>query len=248
VGNELMNQVTDLPQLELQLKETQDAIKSLKQDLSVLTARFDTNIIKVEVREKEGGAKFPSLSGVIKDELFFISSLILFVGIISTETYYHYFGVKYQFLNLPIFHIIYRGLTAIIASPALLFPYLATVAWLILDGFAVRQSWSWFLRFQRPLAYLLMLLILLVTYPLARRSGRAEAQADLRKDTSSLSTILRLDAQGFTDKEILENEYRLLMVDSDYVIFFKPLARGATQSVPVIHRLPKGEVHVLDTN
>lgn len=243
-----MSQNTELNNLGLELEKTQNEIKTIRQDLSLLTSRFDSNIIKVEVREKEERPKFPSLSGVIKDELFFISSLILFVGIISTETYYHYFGVKYQFLNLPIFHIIYRGVTAIIASPALLFPYLTAVGWLILDGFAVRQNWTRFLRFQRPLAYLLMLLVLLVAYPLARRSGRAEAQVDLQKDTSSLSTILRLEANGISEEDVDENEYRLLMIDSDYVIYFKPLKKGETQSIPVIHRLPRGEVHALDTN
>jgi hypothetical protein len=92
-----------------------------------------------------------------------------------------------------------------------------------------------------------MLLVLLITYPLARRSGRAEAASDLRAETSSLPTIIKLGARDFKEEDVNETGYRLLMIDSDYVIFFKPLEKDETQTVTVIHRLPKGEVHVLET-
>src|SRR5690242_5635927 len=49
----------------------------------------------------EPAPKQEALSSTIKDELILISFLVLFVGIISTETYYHVFGVRYQFLSLP---------------------------------------------------------------------------------------------------------------------------------------------------
>ena len=133
-----------------------------------------------------------------------------------------------------------------ITSPSLVIPYLVAVAWLILDGFAVRQNWMRLSPFQRPVSYLLVLLLLLIAYPLARRAGKLEAAADLRNNTSSLPTLIYLKTND--GKEYgAEKGYRLLMIDSDYVIFFKPLEVGETQSLPVIHRLPRGEIYALDT-
>jgi len=243
-----MTQNTKPNKQDLEIKKAREEIRVIGDRISALKAQLETEPIKVELKEKEEIPKSAPLSGVIKDELFFISSLILFVGIISTETYYHTFGVKYQFLSLPVFHIVYRGLTAIIDNPILLFPYIIAVTWLILDSFAVKQNWVRFLRFQRPLFYLLILLVLLLTYPLAKQSGRIEAETDLRVETSSLPIIQALDNKSFSEDEIIENQYRLLMIDSNYIIFFKPLKKDEVQSAPIIHRIPKGEVHVLDTN
>lgn len=245
-----MTQNTNFNRLELELQKSQDEIIILRNNLSILNARLDVKPIEVEIKDKIEQPKSSSLSGVIKDELFFVSSLILFVGIISTENYYQTFNIKYQFLNLPVFHIIYRGLTAVIANPALVFPYFVAVGWLVLDGLAAKRNWNKFLQYQRPLAYLLMFLVLLGTYPLARRSGRIEAEVDLRSESSTLPIINKLEAKGFseTEKEMFENQYRLLMIDSDYIIYFKPLKKDQTETIPIIHRLPKGEVYVLDTN
>jgi hypothetical protein len=135
-----MEQNSRLKKLETGLEKNQDEIKDVHDSIESLNAQFKDSPIKVELQEKATPPKPTSLSGVIKDELYFISLLILFVGIISTESYYHTFGVKYQFLNLPVFHIIYRGLTANIANPVLLFSYLIAVGWLTLDSFAVKQN------------------------------------------------------------------------------------------------------------
>lgn len=243
----LMPENTDKrDEMELELQNTRREVKELGDRISLLNQRLTSDTIKVEFREgADKPAKPPPLSGVIKDELVLMSFLVLFVGIISTETYYYSFGIKYQFLSLPASHVIYRGLTAIITSPSLLIPYIVAVAWLVLDGYAPRLNLRWLLPLQRPLSYILMLVLLIIAYPLARRTGRLEASSDLRINTSSLPTLIYLKTSDGTEYKS-DKGYRLLMIDSDYVIFFKPLEAAEIASLPVIHRVPRGEVHVLD--
>lgn len=186
-----------------------------------------------------------ALSGTIKDELVLISFLILLVGIISTESYYHVFGIKYQLLSLPSFHVVYRGFTAVLAYPLLVLPYALAAVWLVIES-AFADRWPRFQTYRRGVSYLVIVILVALVYPLARRAGAREANADLRANTSTLPTIVALETKG-GQKLTAGEDYRLLMVESDFVIVFVPIADEQKQTSPYIKRIPKGEIHVLET-
>src|SRR5438477_9600817 len=94
-----------------------------------------------------------ALPGIIKDQLILLSFLVLLAGIVSTETYYAVFGVKYQFLSLPSFHLIYRGLTSLFDAPLLLLTYAAAALWLVLDMYGAAKRWDRFLRYRGVASY-----------------------------------------------------------------------------------------------
>jgi hypothetical protein len=311
---------TEIENLKSQIKAAQDSAASLE-----ATIRTTPMSVKVQLQRTgdDDGKKEASLAGVIKDEIILIGSLIFFVGIISTDSYYNRFSITYQFLDLPTFHIIYRGLTAPLDSPSLFIPYLLAVGWLALDNFAGRRQWKTYLDFRGVLIYLLIVLLVAIAYPLARSAGERLAETDLRKDTSTLPRVVYLQLknkleQSFklpdeipagietddegpaggeqgsatsagtpqsgatpatrddkakprevasaadnpaaekksenAEKEVYKyaDEYRLLVIDSEFVILFKPqtaeevLTQGKSK-VPNIKRLPKGEIDALET-
>ena len=95
--------------------------------------------------------------------------------------------------------------------------------------------------------------MLTITYPLARYAGKREAEKDLYEDTSNLPEVVNLVLEGKTEEadeffEKTDTHYRLLLIDADYVIVFKPLPHGARGVLPNIKRLGKGDVHVIETN
>ena len=188
------------------------------------------------------------LTGGIKDELLLLSSLVLFVGLVSTEAYYSYFSVRYQLLGLPSSHVIYRGLTVLIDAPYLLVPYLAAAIWLWLSNHAKldgRHRWH---RLRGPLAYALIVCVPGITYPLARHAGVAQARADLRAAGSSLPRVLTMEVSrngGNLHVYGDEDRLRLLLTTPDHVIVF-PLPENSNQ-IPVIRRFLKGDVHVIET-
>src|ERR1051326_7469072 len=194
-----------------------------------------------------------SISTTLKDELLLIGFLVLFVGIISTDTYYATFGVKYQFLSLPSFHIVYRGLTILTDAPYLLLPYGLVVIYLWLNrSFDWHGANSLFNRWRTLLSYAVILAMLAVTYPLARYAGKKQAELDLQETTTTLPEVVNLvlDEQETEISDIFstnDTHYRLLLIDSDYVVLFKPLKAGATGVLPNIKRIGKGDLHVIET-
>lgn len=196
--------------------------------------------------------KTQSISATLKDELLLIGFLVLFVGIISTDTYYASFGVRYQFLSLPSFHIVYRGLTVLTSAPYLLLPYgLVVIYFWLGKDIDQRLMNSWFQRWHTLLSYVVILAMLAVTYPLARYAGRSAAQLDLHETTTTLPEVVRLVTDQ--DEEIndpLTNEpnYRLLLIDSDYAVVFRPIKPGVADFLPNIIRIGKGDIHVIETN
>lgn len=198
-----------------------------------------------------------SISANLKDELLLIGFLVLFVGIISTDAYYASFGVRYQFLDLPSFHIVYRGLTVLTSAPYLLLPYGLVVLFLWSGRnvylFGVN---SWFQHWRTLLSYAAILVMLAVTYPMARYAGKRAAEIDLHETTTTLPEVVYLviDKNADQDQKISdalvndETNYRLLLIDSDYVVVFKPIKAGVTSYFPNIKRIGKGAIHVIETN
>src|SRR5581483_643969 len=169
---------------------------------------------------------------------------ILFVGIISTDAYYSAFGMKYQFLHLPPFHIIYRGMTVLLVYPYLFIPYSFTVLLLVIDFYAARKKWAKYFLFRSLQTYLLLFLLLALTYPLAVNAGWKGAKLDMR-EKSTLPRVITLNMKNASFGG--QDNLRLLIADSDYVVVFQPIdeVRGATS--PLVQRYLKGDVYVLET-
>lgn len=240
-------------QLKAELETARAELNAAQARIIVLEANLKKEPIKVELQESaKPGEKPQSLAGLVKDQIVLIGSLIFFVGIIANDTYYNQFGINYQFLNLPTFHIIYRGLTILLDAWYIIIPYLIAVAWLGFDSFAILRNWKGFLNFRGLATYVLIFILLIIAYPLATYAGRRQATKDLIEDTSTLPKIVYIkigkdqassETYGFPDR------YRLLVIDSDFVVLFKPLEAIAdlASTLPNIKRYPKGEINALET-
>ncbi len=196
--------------------------------------------------EKDQKEKSVTIAAIIKEQLVILGSLVLAVGIISTHSYYAVFGIKYQTLDLPTFHMVYHGLLILIDAPYLLAPYVIAVAWLCFDAYASQMNWSRFIRMRMPLTYVLILVLFAVTFPLARRAGTKQAQADLHEATSTLPKIVNMELANRTTYN-LGDGYRLLEIDSTYTTVFKPLDVNDTSTLPNIKRFSKSQINVIET-
>ena len=67
----------------------------------------------------------------LKDNLSLVAILVVLSGTSSTEAYYSSFGLKYQLLNLPASHILYRGLTAALTYVPLAALYILVLALMV---------------------------------------------------------------------------------------------------------------------
>src|ERR1041385_7956062 len=171
---------------------------------------------------KDKREKSATIIEIIKDQLVILGSLVLAVGIISTHSYYAAFGIKYQTLDLPTFHIVYHGLLILVDAPYLLVPYFIAVAWLCFGSYASTRDWNKFITLRIPLTYALILGLFVVTFPLARLAGTKQADADLHEQTSRLPRIVNMELSNGT-KYGFGDGYRLLEADSTYTTVFKPL-------------------------
>jgi hypothetical protein len=230
-----------------ELKVVQEKHQSIESNIISLVERLKEIQIKLD-KDKQTSDPIPTLASSIKDELVIISFLVIYVGVISTDAYYSYFGLKYQFLQFPTFHIIYRGVTVLLISPLLLVPYILTVSLLSLDFYAIKAKWIRYQRFRTLGMYTILLALLVTTYPLAIKAGKKGAELDVVERTSSLPRIIRLKTQKDEPEIRLDSNYRLLLANGDYVVFFRPVEASDEGIYPTIHRYLKGDVYALDTN
>lgn len=218
---------------------------------SVATSGSQAASPQIQAGAEEAPQKPGAISEVIKAELAVIALLVFFIGILSTDAYYSAFSLKYQFLDLPPFHVIYRGLTVVPDVPYVILPYLVAAAWLGMDRHWIERYGERFLRFRTIASYGVIFILLAATYPLARHAGVKQATMDMYESTSTLPRIVWMKMEDGSSIGI-ERRYRLLAVDSTFVVFFKPLDGGTAESLahtlPNIKRIPKGAVHAMDTN
>ncbi len=185
--------------------------------------------------------------GNVKDELFLISFIILCAGLVFTDSYYQRFGFKYQLLDLSAMHIIYKGLTMVINSPFMLIPYLLTVGLILFEVFAIRKKMNLFLMMRTPVIYLFLIINLLIIFPLAKNAGVKQAMIDIKSTSSGLPKIKTLISKDFTIKAPMDN-YLLFMIDGSFVTVFVPLDENEKNAYPIIKRVSKSEISLLETS
>jgi hypothetical protein len=187
------------------------------------------------VTKKEVGT---DLASALKEQLALMTVLVLFAGLVSTETYYAAFGIRYQLLELSVSHLVSRGMTAVLDSPFLLVAYVAALFWLSFGAGwfgARRPSWS---RLVQPATYGLVFAIIVVAYLTSVSAGRDAARRDLGAMTSLLPVV---QAMKSTDGRTLPYVgYRLLTAGNETVVVFKPI--GSPAESPFIHLLKREDV------
>lgn len=184
----------------------------------------------------------------LKEQLALIGTLVVFVGIVSTEAYYRQFGMRYQFMSLPASHIVYRGLTAVAFGPYIVIPYAIASLAFALDEHLLTVSWGRLSRLRTVVAHTFVILLVAITYPLAHHVGVREAERDLTLETSQLPRVISLNYGD--DPEITSADgYRVLFAGPDSIVVFVPSARhDAASVVPHMRIFSKGGLHELRTS
>lgn len=184
----------------------------------------------------------------IKDPIYLLSLLVFFVGIVFTETYYTAFNIKYQTLSLPVFHIIYRGLTAIFLDWRILIIYAFSAIWLAFQNSIVQAL----LNKQRWLAvilpYCFVGFVVAANYPLARSAGNRAAKADMHEVSCTLPKVISIAPQQGQAAGRNFAGSRLFGTEGSYIVLFWPLNENVSDSVPHIYRISKEEANVIQTS
>src|SRR6266545_3360112 len=60
-----------------------------------------------------------------------MAAYMIFTGLVTTEAYYEVFGLRFQTLQFPPTHVVYRGLTILSSSPSLFVPLALFFGWLL---------------------------------------------------------------------------------------------------------------------
>lgn len=178
------------------------------------------------------------LVSALKEQLALIAFIVLFAGMISSETYYAAYGIRYQFLGLSVAHLISRGLTSVLDSLILLLAFFSAIAWLGGGArfFVSRKPNR--AGLVQPVTYCLIFAIVVITYFAAVAAGRVSAEQDLNNATSRLPVVQAMtNAEG---KQLPFEGYRLLTVGEKNVAVFKPVSSQAES--PFIHLLKREAV------
>lgn len=178
-----------------------------------------------------------SIAAALKEQLALISFVVLFAGLVSTETYYAGFGIRYQVMEFSITHLVYRGLTAVFDGPWLVLAYLVAISWLAGGSIRIAKWWPSTAPWAQPITYGLVILVVIVTYFAGVAAGAHAANIDLGAESSRLPVIRELkDKDG---KAMPYKGYRLLFAGKDSIIIFRSAANSA--EVPFIHIIKRDD-------
>lgn len=181
----------------------------------------------------------------LKENLALLSLMVVLVGTSSTDSYYSTFGLKYQFLNIPASHILFRGLTAVWAFPVLAVLYalaLALVAGqsrlVLLLGGLDRVQWS---------NHAAVAIFITAAWFGGEFAGFKTAVSDMTADTSSLPLIVKIDLKDTTSAPApltASEGYRLLLQGSDGARIFKAVGNPRTES-PLVRYISTGAINAI---
>ena len=192
--------------------------------------------------EKSSGA---ALIGPLKDQIALLALLVTLAGLASTEAYYARFNLQYQFLGLPASHIVYRGISIVRSGFYVCLPYLLASGWLMVV--ASRTALLHSERIQLTLTYLIVLVVTITTYALAWLAGAQQADRDRVEGTCTLPKVMAEVMKDLPDIDAGQ-KYRLLLMDNDTIVIFKPLASPGSDRSPLIKRVSKDAVRTIETS
>jgi hypothetical protein len=166
-----------------------------------------------------------------------LSALVLFSGIVNTEAYYAVFGVRYQTLQFPATHMIYRGVISAMTLRSTLIPMLLAILWFIWTDRVVHPP----ANRQATVMILALAAILIVVLDLwlARESGIDAGISDTVLTTTTLPHVETVSEQQGTLP--IKPGDLVLWFDSDEIVAFTPLTNATSQ--PIIKRVQRKDVH-----
>lgn len=184
----------------------------------------------------------------IKDEFFLLSFVIVCSGLIFIDAYFQRFGFRYQQQNISTMHIIYKGLTMVINSRFIITPYILTILLSIFEVYAIQKKIKYYLRIRTPFIYFFLFINLIIIYPLSQRAGANQAISDIYKETSNLPKIKTIISPDIIIRSDIDNKtYLLFLVDNDFVTFFTPLNKDEKNAYPIIKRIAKRDITLIET-
>lgn len=127
----------------------------------------------------------------IRQQVLNISILIVIFGIVSTDSYYSLFGLRYQDIGLPYDHLVYRGFLLPLKKPLFLllyfFIFIATAY--ANSSFTIRLG---ALLFDKTATFVVVSVICLVVgFKLARNAGADFAISDVYARTTALRQLIK---------------------------------------------------------
>lgn len=176
----------------------------------------------------------------LRDNLALLALLITLVGISSTEAYYAFFGLKYQFINLPSSHIFYRGLTTVFLNPLLVGLY--SVAIFILAGqsriahaFGSRRWLHW-------LNYASIIVFTVAAWFLGSQAGLVGARIDATEGKTTLPLLSELKiASGSTAEAMFGAAHGIrLLFHTPYGIYVLHPISDPVNETPLIRLISSG--------
>jgi hypothetical protein len=182
--------------------------------------------------------KTSSLAAALKDQIALISLLVLFAGFVSTDTYYSAFGLRFQLLDLPINHLIYRGLSALVNSSLLAPAYILAIAWLAFGAQLVQRYLKATNEQAQAISYTVIAVAVIAAYFGGIVAGRNAANEDILEATSRLPVIQSITNSKGEPLQFEEN--RLLLNQKDRVVVFRPVK--TLTELPFVHILRGDDV------
>lgn len=182
-----------------------------------------------------------NLASALKDQIALVSLLVLFAGFVSTDTYYAAFGLRYQTLDLPLDHLMYRGVTALFHSRLLGVTYLAVVAWLAAGAPFAAQRIHLSELSVRVVSYAIIALSVLAAYYAGINEGQTAAVQDRNVSTSQLPTVQSVRSTGLSCDSC--QGWRMLSAGKDQIVLFQPVSSAS--AVPFTHLVRADSVHEL---
>jgi hypothetical protein len=171
--------------------------------------------------------------------------MVVLIGTSSTESYYASFGLKYQMLNVPAAHILFRGLTAIWGLPTLAFVYILALAIVACQPqIALLLGGLDRLRFVNHAA--IAIFVVLAWFG-GEYAGYSAAMADMKADLSSLPLVSKMDFKDGASDQMPSSPsqgYRLLLQTPEGLRIFKPVQNPASES-PLIKFIPAGAINAV---
>lgn len=186
-----------------------------------------------------------ALIGPLKDQIALLALLVTLAGLASTEAYYARFNLQYQFLGLPASHIVYRGISIVRSGLFVCLPYLLASSWLLLVASRIAPLHSE--RIQLTLTYFIVLVVTIATYGLAWLAGSQQAGRDRVESTCTLPKVMAASMKDLPDIDAGQ-KYRLLLMDNDTIVVFKPLGSASSDQAPLIKRIAKDAVRIIETS
>jgi hypothetical protein len=179
---------------------------------------------------------------IFRQQLLYLSILIVTFGIVSTDSYYHSFGLRYQEIGLPYDHLVYRGFLLPLKQPY----FLALYAIVIFSVFYANANFIlrfWFIKMNRIVTfYVLSLLAVLIGFLMAYNTGISIAMSDVYPTTTGLRQLRTFHAADAYKNtfvgELLGEKAAILIVrrtSNELILVREPLIQSVRPRFPIIH-------------